>query len=93
MANISRLLLCPPRGGAHGNSFLIEPFVSGPQYRGPFYTGCLKERQKEEFMLAVQIATLVIITVNLFMDVSYRRRIDKLEARIEALETMLGSSH
>ena len=44
-------------------------------------------------MLAVQIATLVIITVNLFMDVSYRRRIDKLEARIEALETMLGSSH
>ena len=48
-------------------------------------------------MAVIQVATLVVISVNLCMEianaVSYRGRIDALTRRVAELETMVGSSH
>ena len=48
-------------------------------------------------MAIIQIATLVVISVNLCMEIAntvgYHKRINQLEERIEALEAMVGSSH
>ena len=48
-------------------------------------------------MAFIQIATLVVISVNLCMEivnaVAYHKRIDKLQRRVDALEAMVSGSH